>query len=324
MLICKTPYRISFCGGGTDYPSWYNKYGGQVISTTIDKYIYITLRQLPPFFEHKHRIVYAKTEKVNNINKIQHPSVREILRYYKVKTGLEIHYDGDLPARSGLGSSSAFTVGLINSISSNLKMRKSKKQIASEAIYIEQKMIKEIVGSQDQVATSYGGLNRIMFTKNNFKVKKVNVSKLKLDLFEKNLLLIFTGVTRQAPKVAHSYVKKIDLIDKKLNLMNDCVNSFVKILTNGNLDDLGYLLDYSWNIKKSFSKEVSNEFLDKVYNIAKNNGALGGKLLGAGSGGFFLFYAKKENHSKILRSLKNYTNVPFKFENDGTKIIFSS
>ena len=163
-----------------------------------------------------------------------------------------------------------------------------------------------------------------MFTKNNFKVKKVNVSKLKLDLFEKNLLLIFTGVTRQAPKVAHSYVKKIDLIDKKLNLMNDCVNSFVKILTNGNLDDLGYLLDYSWNIKKSFSKEVSNEFLDKVYNIAKNNGALGGKLLGAGSGGFFLFYAKKENHSKILRSLKNYTNVPFKFENDGTKIIFSS
>ncbi len=324
MLICKTPYRISFCGGGTDYPSWYNKYGGQVISTTIDKYIYITLRKLPPFFEHKHRIVYAKTEKVNNINKIQHPSVREILRYYKVKTGLEIHYDGDLPARSGLGSSSAFTVGLINSISSNLKMRKSKKQIASEAIYIEQKMIKEIVGSQDQVATSYGGLNRIMFTKNNFKVKKVNVSKLKLDLFEKNLLLIFTGVTRQAPKVAHSYVKKIDLIDKKLNLMNDCVNSFVKILTNGNLDDLGYLLDYAWNIKKSFSKEVSNEFLDKVYNIAKNNGALGGKLLGAGSGGFFLFYAKKENHSKILRSLKNYTNVPFKFENDGTKIIFSS
>ncbi len=324
MLICKTPYRISFCGGGTDYPSWYNKYGGQVISTTIDKYIYITLRQLPPFFEHKHRIVYAKTEKVNNINKIQHPSVREILRYYKVKTGLEIHYDGDLPARSGLGSSSAFTVGLINSISSNLKMRKSKKQIASEAIYIEQKMIKEIVGSQDQVATSYGGLNRIMFTKNNFKVKKVNVSKSKLDLFEKNLLLIFTGVTRQAPKVAHSYVKKIDLIDKKLNLINDCVNSFIKTLTNGNLDDLGYLLDYSWNIKKSFSKEVSNEFLDKVYNIAKNNGALGGKLLGAGAGGFFLFYAKKENHSKILRSLKNFTNVPFKFENDGTKIIFSS
>ena len=324
MLICKTPYRISFFGGGTDYPSWYNNNGGQVVSTTIDKYIYITLRELPPFFEHKHRIVYTKTERINKINDIQHPSIREILKHYRVKTGLEIHYDGDLPARSGLGSSSAFTVGLINSISTLLKNKKTKKQIANEVIYIEQKRIKEIVGSQDQVATSYGGFNKIIFTKNNFKVNKINIPRLRLKLLEKNLLLIFTGVTRQAPEVANSYVKKIHSIDKKLKLINDSVDSFTKILKNGNLDDVGSLLDYTWTIKKKFSSEVSNHFLDDIYNTAKNNGVIGGKLLGAGAGGFFLFYAKKENHDKILRGLKKYTNVPFKFENEGTNIIYSS
>ncbi len=323
MIISKTPYRISFFGGGTDYPSWYNKNGGQVVSTTINKYIYITLRDLPQFFDHNFRIVYTKTERVNKINEIQHPVVREVLKKFKISKGLEIHYDGDLPARSGLGSSSAFTVGLINTVSKLLNQTFSKKKIASDAIFIEQKKINEVVGSQDQVATSFGGFNKIIFKKNNFSVKKIKISKSKLDQLENNLLLVFTGKTRIAPKVAKSYISNISSIDKKLEDIYESVNTFEKIIKNGSIDDIGLLLDHTWRIKRTLSKNVSNELLDNVYSVAIRSGAIGGKILGAGAGGFFLFYAKKENHKKILNNLKKYTNVPFKFDNDGTKIIYS-
>ena len=323
MIISKTPYRISFFGGGTDYPQWYLKNNGQVVSTSINKYIYITCRYLPKFFDHKYRIIWSRIELVNSLNDINHPSIREVLKFLKIKDGLEIHYDGDLPSRSGIGSSSSFTVGLLNALYALKKKKISKKMIALKSIHVEQNILKEVVGSQDQIASSYGGLNHIKFYNNgSFKVHKLNISEMRKKKLEKNLLLFFTGIKRTAEKVASTYVFNMKNLSHEMSMTNFFVDEFLKILKNGSIDDVGYLLDESWNIKRKFSSVVSNKNIDKYIEIAKSNGALGCKILGAGSGGFLLVYAKNKFHKSIIKSLNNLIEVPFHFENQGTTIIF--
>ncbi len=323
MIISKTPYRISFFGGGSDYPQWYKEFGGTVLSTTINKYLYITCRELPGFFDHKYRIVWRKIEMVKDINQIKHQAIKGILKHYKFNKGLEIHYDGDLPARSGMGSSSSFVVGLINALFKLNKDNLNKKELAKKSLFIEQKILNEIVGSQDQIAAAYGGFNRIFFKKNNsFKVKKIKTNK-NLKLLEDNLILIYTSINRTAHDIASSYVKSLTSTKKNyIKEIIDHVEEGEKILKNGNVDDFGRLLNSAWNIKKHLGKSISNNKIDDLYNYALKNGALGGKILGAGGGGFLLLYMKKKDKIKFLKKNNNLTHIPFKFSDSGSEIIF--
>lgn len=324
MIISKTPFRISFIGGGTDYPAWYREHGGAVLSTTIDKYCYITCRHLPPFFQHRHRIVYSKTEQVNNIDEIIHPAVRETFRYLNIQAGLEIHHDGDLPARSGLGSSSTFTVGLINALYALQGKMVSKEQLAHEAIHIEQNMIKENVGSQDQVNAAYGGFNKIQFTPNNqFQVTPVTLSASRLEEFQSHLMLFFTGLARNASDIAKGLIEQIPVRHAVLCELFQMVEEGITILNNG--DDIlrfGRLLHHAWELKKSISSEISNSSVNEIYETGISAGAIGGKLLGAGGGGFILFMVPPSMQQKVREALRSLLYVPFKFENTGSQIIY--
>ena len=323
MIISKTPYRISFFGGGSDYPEWYNKFGGTVLSTTINKYLYITCRELPGFFDHKYRIVWRKIEMVKDINQINHHAIKGILKYYKFNKGLEIHYDGDLPARSGMGSSSSFVVGLINALFKLNKNNLDKKELAKKSLFIEQKILNEMVGSQDQIAAAYGGFNRIFFNKNNsFKLKKIKTNK-NLKLLEDNLILIYTSINRNAHDIASGYVKNLKSTKKDyIKEIIDHVEEGEKILKSKNIDDFGRLLNSAWNIKKQLGKSITNNKIDELYDYALKNGALGGKILGAGGGGFLLLYMKKKDRIKFLKKNKKIINIPFKFSDTGSEIIF--
>ena len=326
MIISKTPYRISFFGGGSDYPSWYLKNGGKVLSTTIDKYIYVSGRFLPPFFNHKYRVVWSKLEIVNSVNEINHKAVREMLKYYKINDGLEIHYDGDLPARSGIGSSSVFVVGLMNLLKTYMNKKINEKNLAKQSIHFEQKVLKEVVGSQDQVAASFGGFNKILFkTNGDFNVNNLNIKKNTLKKLNKNLLLIYTGIKRNAHDIAKSYVNKLHS-SKKNNILRiiSYVDECEKILKKSNIDDFGKLLHESWLEKKDLNSSVSNRKIDEIYNYAIKNGALGGKVLGAGGGGFILFYVPVEKQKVLLKNFKKLINVPFNFSNEGSSIIFNN
>jgi D-glycero-alpha-D-manno-heptose-7-phosphate kinase len=326
MIISKTPYRISLFGGGTDYPSWYQNYGGQVISTTIDKYIYISLRILPSFFKHKYRIVYSKTENVKKISDIKHPAVREALKFFKIKDGLEIHYDGDLPARSGMGSSSAFVVGLFNVLNSFLKKNYTKKKLSLDSIDFEHKVLNETVGSQDQIAASYGGFNLITFAKDNtFEVSNISKNISYINKLNENLVLVYTGIVRTANDIAKTYVNKLSCFNNKKRMQSILRNvEDAKILIeNKRLDDIGRLLHESWMRKKDLSAQVTNDRINFIYNLGMKYGALGGKLLGAGGGGFFLFYVPLEKRSYFLKKINKFLNIPFKFSNNGSQIIFN-
>jgi len=323
MIITKTPYRISFFGGGTDYPGWFKENGGQVLSTSINRYLYISCRDLPPFFDHKIRLVYSKNEEKQNASEFDHPSAREVLKFFNLKDGLEIHYDGDLPGRSGTGSSSAFTVGLLNALYAYQGIKASPNQLATEAIHIEQNLIKETVGSQDQVAVSYGGFNKITFSeKNNFEVFPVDISEQRLEGIESKLMLFFTGINRTAEEIAKTYVENISNKEAQLNLMFEMVDKGLEILTKGEIDDFGYLLDEAWKKKRELSEVVSNSSIDEIYELAINAGALGGKISGAGGGGFMFFYTPIEKQEDLKKSLSKLIHVPFNFEKSGSKIIF--
>jgi len=326
MIITKTPFRISFFGGGTDYPVWYREHGGAVLGTTIDKYAYINCRYLPPFFKHKYRIAYSKLEYVKSLNSIEHPSVRECIRYVGIKSGLEIHYDSDLPAKSGLGSSSSFTVGLLNSLYTLKKQIVKVPQLADDAIYVEQKMIKESVGSQDQSHAAYGGFNHIEFNQNNnIIVNPVEIGEEKISLLNENILLFFTGFSRFASEVAIEQIKNTPNKQKELFEMQSLVTHALDIL-NGNInsiDDFGSLLHESWKMKKSLTNKISNDAIDEIYDTGIKAGALGGKLLGAGGGGFLILYATKPNQKNIIDKLKPLLHVPFKFEKEGSNVIFN-
>lgn len=324
MIISRTPFRISFFGGGTDYPVWYEKNGGQVLSTTIDKYCYITLRFLPPFFSYKHRIVWSQVETVQDINEILHPAVKAIANFFNVDKGLEIHHHGDLPARTGLGSSSAFSVGLLNAFYALKGSMASKSQLAKEAIYIERNILKENVGSQDQVAVSHGGFNKITFSgADEIKVEPITIKKDRIKELENHLMLYFTGFTRYASEVAKDQIENTPKKEKELTLMHQMVDEAIKILTeNRDISEFGKLLDGGWQLKKSLSDKVSNSGIDAIYERAKNAGAIGGKILGAGGGGFMLLFASPEVQPRIREALKNLLEVRFNFENSGSQIIY--
>lgn len=323
MIISRTPFRISFFGGGTDYPGWYKKNKGAVLATTINKYCYITARPLPPFFDHKSRIIYSQMEHINEIDEIDHPSVREVLRFLNIKQGVEIHHDGDLPARTGLGSSSSFTVGLLNSLYAMKGEMVAKARLAQEAIFVEQKRIKENVGCQDQTLAAYGGLNFIEFGgDHHLRVKKVTVPNSTVKKLNKHMMLYFTGFSRKASDIAAHQIKNIPKKKDELSRMYDMAQYGLELLQTKELKKFGELLNESWQIKRELSKKVTNSKIDSIYEAAQKAGAIGGKLLGAGGGGFLLIYAPPERQKKIKEKLKDLLLVPFNFENEGSQIIF--
>jgi D-glycero-alpha-D-manno-heptose-7-phosphate kinase len=324
LIVSRTPYRISFFGGGTDYPAWYGKHGGGVLAATIDKYCYLTCRYLPPFFEHKIRVVYSKIENCHSIDEISHPAIREVLRFMDFDRGVEIHHDGDLPARSGMGSSSAFTVGLLHALYALKGAMPGKRRLALEGIHVEQNLLKETVGSQDQVSAAYGGFNHIQFFPNaEISVTPITVAPDRVKDLNDNLMLLYTGIKRTASTIADSYVKSIDESKRQLRIMRDLVDESLSILNSSqDLNAFGELLDEAWRAKKGLSSVVTNSHVDQFYEDAKGAGAIGGKLLGAGGGGFMLLFVPPERQQQVRERLNRSLFVPFKFEFSGSQIIF--
>lgn len=324
MIISRTPFRISFFGGGTDYPVWYRENGGAVLGTTIDKYCYITCRCLPPFFEYKHRIVYSQAELVQRIDEIRHPAVREVLRYMEISEGLEIHHDGDLPARTGLGSSSSFTVGLLHALHVLKGVMPSKMQLTQEAIHIEQDILKENVGSQDQTLATFGGFSRIDFSGDrNIDIERITIDPQRLESLQNHLMLFFTGFSRTASEIAGEQIKQTPNKKQELAEMHRLVDEAIEVLNGDNdLSDFGKLLHENWQLKRSLTDKISTPYTDFLYKTAINAGATGGKLLGAGGGGFMLFFVKPELQPRVSEALKGVLNVPFRFESSGSQIIF--
>ena len=324
MIITRTPFRISFFGGGTDYPAWYEKNGGAVLATSIDKYCYISIRYLPPFFEHRHRIVYSRVEHVTSVNEIQHPTVKAILDELNPKKGLEIHHDGDLPARAGLGSSSSFAVGLLNAINALGGRRSTKQNLADHATHIEQKIMKENVGCQDQITTAYGGFNIIKFEPDGTKtVSPIIASTANIRHLEGSMMLFYTGVSRFASEIAGEQLKNFSNRKSELTQMHEMVEESAKILDQQTdpIKEFGKLLHESWALKRTLARSITNSEIDDIYKKGCGAGAYGGKLLGAGGGGFIVFVAPKEKHAMIKEVLSNLVYVNFKFDHDGSKVI---
>jgi D-glycero-alpha-D-manno-heptose-7-phosphate kinase len=324
MVISRTPFRISFFGGGTDYPIWYRDHGGTVLGTTIDKYCYLSCRYLPPFFEHRIRLVYSRIENCQNVDEIVHPAVREVLRFLGIGRGVEIHHDGDLPARSGMGSSSSFTVGLLHAMYALQGNMPSKRQLALESIRIEQELIKETVGSQDQMLAAFGGFNHIVFAANGeISVRPVTVSPDRLKELNSHLMLFYSGIERTASDIAESYISDLNGKKSQLRIMKDLVDESISILNGGrDITAFGALLHESWQAKRGLSPKVSSTQVDEIYELALAKGALGGKLLGAGGGGFMLLFVPPAQQARVRESLKNLIYVPFRFEFAGSQIIF--
>ena len=322
MIITKTPFRMSFFGGGTDLPEYFKDGRGAVISTTFDKYVYVTVRHLPRFFEYTTEILYSKLEKVSRLDDIKHPMVRNAMKYLDMHE-LHIVYDADLPARSGLGTSSTFAVGLLNAFYSLKGKYASRQQLANDAIYVERVLCDEAGGWQDQIAASFGGFNRIDFINNNYKVTPIIISQDRKTLLNENLMLFFTGFTRFSAEIQKSTKSSIKQNKKILDEMLSLVDEAQEILEckERNLDDFGKLLDKSWHLKKMVGDDITTDLINKLYETAISAGALGGKLLGAGGGGFLLFYVPK-NKQKSVRQALNLLEVPFKFENSGTHVIY--
>jgi D-glycero-alpha-D-manno-heptose-7-phosphate kinase len=324
MIITSTPLRISFFGGGTDYPIWYREHGGSVLSTTIDKCSYITCRRLPPFFEYHSRISYSKVENVSRNDDIQHPSVRECLRYLGVNEGVEIHHVADLPARTGLGTSSAFTVGLLLGLYALRNQMRDKRTLAAEAIHVEQDLLKEAVGAQDQVSAAYGGFNRINFgTDGSIDVRRILASPNRIAELEQHLALYFTGFSRIASEVAQEQLRMTPHKQKELAAMYELVSEAENIVINGNrsLSEFGHLLHEGWQIKRLLTQKISNADIDGIYEAGRSAGALGGKLLGAGGGGFMLFFVPPEKRAALRERLKKLLCVPFSFSTKGSDVV---
>ncbi|MEE8557437.1 MAG: kinase [Myxococcota bacterium] len=323
MIISRTPFRVSFFGGGTDYPAWLEQDKGAVLATTIDKYCYISCRWLPPFFPHRHRIVYSQIETVRSIDEISHNAVRETLRFLEIDDGVEIHHDGDLPARTGLGSSSSFTVGLLNALYALKGEIVSKARLAAEAIHIEQDLIGENVGSQDQTVTAHGGLARIDFQKGaQAVVHQLPLASERRDELVSHLMMFFTGFARTASQIAAEQVRNIPALGRELRAMYGMVDEAVEILAGGgDLREFGRLLHEGWKLKRGLSTRVTNDGIDEMYETALGAGAIGGKLLGAGGGGFFLLMVEPDLQERVTSALAGFLRVPFKFDDLGTQIV---
>jgi D-glycero-alpha-D-manno-heptose-7-phosphate kinase len=317
--------RVSFFGGGTDYPVWYRQHGGTVLATTIDKYSYITCRYLPPFFEHKYSLVYSRIERCKGLDEIEHPAIREVIRYMKVHRGLEIHHDADLPARSGMGSSSAFTVGLLHALYALTGRMPTKHQLATESVEIEQDILKEAVGSQDQVLAAYGGLSHVTFQPNGeIIVSPVTVSRERMDELNSHLMLFYTGIKRTASTIASTFVGRMDDKRRQLRIMNDLVAEGRSILNSSqNIEAFGHLLREAWQTKRLLSSDVTNSDVDSLYDDAMRAGAIGGKLTGAGGGGFLLLFVPPERQRDVRDRLSKLIHVPFGFEFWGSQVLFA-
>ncbi len=324
MIISRTPFRISFLGGGTDYPVWFREHGGAVLATTIDKYCYISCRYLPPFFEHKTRIAYSRIEQAKSNEEIKHPAVRGVLQHMGITDGLEIHHDGDLPARTGLGSSSSFTVGLLHSLYALQHIMPSKAELAQTAIHIEQNVVQESVGCQDQVLAAHGGLCRVNFSSNgDIGYTALVMKPERLADFQDHLLLYFTGFSRTASEIAKEQIEKTRQRRVELFAMLQMVQEGISIMVGDrDLSEFGELLHEAWMVKRGLTSRITTPMIDDIYDAARRAGALGGKLLGAGGGGFMLFFAKPEMHQKIHAALPGLLRVPFRFEGLGSQIVF--
>ena len=324
MIISRTPFRISFFGGGTDYPVWYQQHGGAILSTSISKYCYISCRWLPPFFDYNSRISWSKIELIKDPSEIQHPSVRATMQFLNIQQGIDLHHQGDLPARTGLGSSSAFTVGLLHALNGLKGIMTGKMQLACDAITIEQTLLKEHVGCQDQVITAFGGFNRIDFSKEgDIQVSPILMGRERLFLLQDHLLLVYTGISRTASEIAGEQIRTTARKEQELGQMRDMVDEGIRILQGGaDLTAFGQLLHESWLLKRSLTDKISTPLVDQIYEQARSAGAVGGKLLGAGGGGFLLLFVRPEERPKVLEALSGLLHVPFRFETSGSRIIF--
>ena len=323
MIISRTPFRISFFGGGTDYPDWYREHGGAVLSTTIDKYCYISVREPPPFFEHRFRLVYSFVENVKEVSELAHPAARGVLQHLGISKGLEIHHDGDLPARSGVGSSSAFTVGLISAVRALEGRYISKDELAQEAIHVEHSVIREPVGAQDQISAAFGGFNHITFQQDGtYQVAPLIIQRDRLESLQGHLMLLFTGLSRTAAEIAKTQIANLDQRRGELQALTQLVGRAIEILrSTSDLDELGRLLDEGWTLKRRLSDRVSTPAIDAFYDAARRAGAIGGKLLGAGGGGFLLLFVRPEDRAKVRAALPKLIEVPFRFETSGSRIV---
>lgn len=322
MIITQTPFRMSFFGGGTDMPEFFNEYGGAVLSTTFDKYCYITVRHLPRFFEYTSEFVYSQIERVKSVNGIEHPLIRNTMKYMDMHE-LRLNYEGDLPARTGLGTSSSFAVGMLNAFYAMKGKYADKKKLADEAIHIERELCKESGGWQDQIAASFGGFNRIDFKNDTYTVTPVIMPAERKSELNSNLLMFFTGFTRNSSEIQKKNLsegRKIGRLKSMLTLVDEAE----KVLEdkNSDLDDFGRLLNETWKLKRETGGAVTTSYIDELYAAGMEAGAIGGKLLGAGGGGFLVFYARKENHKKILTTFKDLLRIPFAFEEGGTRIVY--
>ena len=324
MIISRTPFRVSFFGGGTDYPVWFREHTGAVLATTINKYCYITCRWLPPFFNHTSRIVWSRIELVKDREEIQHPAVREVLNFLDIREGVELHHEGDLPARTGLGSSSAFTVGVLNALYGLNGVMADREQLAREAIHVEQDRLKEHVGCQDQVMAAFGGFNRIDFWgERNFRVSPIMITAERLELLQNHLMLFFTGLSRNASDIAADQISTIPQRFQELKAMHQMVDEAIRILNgSGDLLEFGRLLEESWKLKRRLSDKISTPHIDAMYETAQRAGCVGGKLLGAGGGGFLLLFVRPEQQERVRSGLKGLLEVPFRFETVGAHVVF--
>ncbi len=327
MIIVRSPLRVSFFGGGTDHPAWLNRgEPGAVLSTTIDKYIYVQMRRLPAVFDFNYRVAWGMLEEVQSINEIQHPVVREVLKHYAAEeeTGWEVIYNADLPSKSGLGSSSAFTVSLLHAYFGNKERLSSKQALAKEAIFVEQQLLKETVGYQDQIASAYGGFNRIDFEAGGqYQVRPVQVSAARRNELESSMMMFFTGFTRSADEVEKKKVAKFGDRTSELRSIYDMVDEGERILSDPSrpVSDFGELLHHAWMAKRSLDASVSNAMIDERYEGAMRAGALGGKLLGAGGGGFLLMYVPQNRRAAVIEAMKGMVYVPLQMERGGSQVV---
>lgn len=323
MIITRTPFRMSFFGGGTDMKDFFQEYGGAVLSTTFDKYCYVNVRHLPRFFDYSTEVAYSKIERVTALEDIQHPAVRNAMKMLDMHE-IRLTYEADLPARSGLGTSSSFAVGMLNAFHALKGKYVDKKRLADEAIYLERELCQEEGGWQDQIAASFGGFNRINFSKDGYDVLPVIISKERKVQLNKSLMMFFTGFTRFS-----SDVQKVNsgMSQEKIHRLQEMqllVDKAEAILTekHSDLDDFGRLLDYTWQLKRKTGNAVTNHNIDSIYSAGLKAGALGGKLLGAGGGGFLLFYVPIDKQPNVREAMKDLLYIPFQFENGGTRVIY--
>ena len=321
MIITQTPFRMSFFGGGTDFPDFYREHGGAVISTTFDKYCYVNVRHLPRFFDYSTELSYSKTERVTSVDQIQHPAIREAMKMLDMHE-IRLTYEADLPARSGLGTSSSFAVGMLNAFYALKGKYADKRKLADEAIYLERVLCNESGGVQDQIAASFGGMNRINFNADGYEVMPVIISPERKEALNNKLMLFFTGFSRFSSDIQVKTQQALSDKTAQLLEMLKLVDEAEAVLTSkADLNEFGRLLDYTWKLKRGITTEISTDSIDGLYGKAMEAGALGGKLLGAGGGGFLLFYVEEDKQERVKKALSNLLYVPFKFENGGTRVI---